>query len=295
LKVEDGQGTITAMKINPKIPAENVRFLLVMKIFFACVFLWLATSTHAATNAVAASSNLATTNTTKRYVVMLKRDADQDRCVNEHAINRGRTFRHAINGFVADLKSNAVERLRKDSRVVIVAEDRIAAHHTGQLLSPGLLRLGINNFPPVKIDGTDKRVNVDVAVIDSGIQPDHPDLNVVQAVSVAGNGLVGISHGTSCAGIIGALDNDFGVVGVAPGVRLWSVRADQDGDVGFYTSDIIAAFNYVAQHADQISVVNCSFATFYGFAAQGSLLYQSAIQALINQGVVVPRKLRVNA
>jgi subtilisin len=229
---------------------------------------------------------------TKRYVVMLKRTVDQDRCVNEHAVKRSRIFRHAINGFVADLRLNAVERLRRDPRVQMVVEDRISATQCAQTIPTGVLRMGVNHFPPVKIDGTDKRVDVDVAVIDSGIQLDHPDLNVVQAVDVTGEGLVdtGNPHGTECAGILGAVDNSFGAVGVAPGVRLWSVRASVPG--GFYTSDIISAFDYVAARADQICVVSCSFASFYGRIPSGLFepskqMEREAVIEVVNRGVVV--------
>ena len=68
--------------------------------------------------------------------------------------------------------------------------------------------------------------NVKVLVIDSGMDLDHSDL--------AGNYKKGINiqnpdsspednngHGTKCAGIIGAIDNGFGVIGVAPKVDLY--------------------------------------------------------------------------
>jgi hypothetical protein len=236
------------------------------------------------TNRVAIANGSAAS---KRYVVMLRRDADQDRCVGEHHIARKRIFRHAINGFEADLTSLAVEQLRKDPRVKAVEEDRIIAQQMGQIIPTGVKRMAVNNFPGVKIDGTDKRINVDVAVIDGGIQTNHPDLNVVQAVNfVPGpTPLFGSNpHGTECAGIIGALDNDFGTVGVAPGVRLWSVRHSGDNGTQYF-SDTMAAVDYVAAHADQIAVASCSFGTFYGVVDDSS--YGDAFASLVEKGVVV--------
>ncbi len=82
--------------------------------------------------------------------------------------------------------------------------------------------------------GNASRVNADVAIIDTGIERDHPDLNVVGGYNCTSrkrdkwddnNG-----HGTHVAGIVGALDNRFGVTGVAPGARLWSVKVlDKNG------------------------------------------------------------------
>ena len=68
-----------------------------------------------------------------------------------------------------------------------------------------------------------------VAVIDSGIQADHPDLAgqlIVNRNFVAGQSEVAEDHGTGVAGIIAAKpDNRLGIVGVAPGARLLGLRA----------------------------------------------------------------------
>lgn len=82
----------------------------------------------------------------------------------------------------------------------------------------------------IDIDGTDE--GVDVAVIDTGIDWDHPDLDVARSINCAagnpfrayrsGNGDDDHYHGTHVA--IAALDNGEGVVGVAPGARLWAVK-----------------------------------------------------------------------
>ncbi len=81
-------------------------------------------------------------------------------------------------------------------------------------------------------------VNVDVAVIDTGISA-HPDLNVVGGVNCStgksyddGNG-----HGSHVAGTIGAKDDSVGVVGVAPGARLWAVRVLNNQGSGTRSGD----------------------------------------------------------
>jgi subtilisin family serine protease len=70
---------------------------------------------------------------------------------------------------------------------------------------------------------------VRVAIIDSGIEANHPDLSGQLAVNrnfVVGQPLAFEAHGTGVAGIIGAkADNGVGIAGVAPNARLLGLRA----------------------------------------------------------------------
>ncbi|HEU5067843.1 MAG TPA: S8 family serine peptidase [Sphingomicrobium sp.] len=70
---------------------------------------------------------------------------------------------------------------------------------------------------------------VKVAIVDSGIQANHPDLAGQVAVNrnfVSGEQLVSESHGTGVAGIIAAkANNGIGIAGVAPGAKLLGLRA----------------------------------------------------------------------
>jgi subtilisin len=68
---------------------------------------------------------------------------------------------------------------------------------------------------------------VKVAVLDRGVQATHPDLNVAGCHDTFGAGTYCIlegAHGTNVAGVVAALDNSFGSLGVAPAVELFSVR-----------------------------------------------------------------------
>ena len=70
---------------------------------------------------------------------------------------------------------------------------------------------------------------VKVAVIDSGIQADHPDLVgqlIVNRNFVSGQAEIAEDHGTGVAGVIAAKsDNGIGIAGVAPGARILGLRA----------------------------------------------------------------------
>ncbi len=103
-----------------------------------------------------------------------------------------------------------------------------------------------------------------IAVIDTGIDAGHPDLNVVGELDVvadsgAGNPAPGYDpngHGTHCAGTIGARADGSGVVGMAPGVPLHAIRV-LNSDGSGYWSDIVAGLEYVLDHPE-IKVVSMS-------------------------------------
>jgi len=108
-----------------------------------------------------------------------------------------------------------------------------------------------------------KGVDSDIAILDTGIDLNHPDLNVYRNVSFIPGGKTGDDdngHGTHVAGIAAAKDNGKGVIGAAPGARLWSVNVcDKAGECK--VSDMIKGIEYITQHADEIDVVNISVET----------------------------------
>ncbi|GAB4016492.1 S8 family peptidase [Spirosoma koreense] len=99
-------------------------------------------------------------------------------------------------------------------------------------------------------------------IIDTGIDLDHPDLNVDASRSksfISGNASADDEngHGTHVAGIIGAKNNTIGVTGIASGATLVSLRVlDDEGDGRL--SGIIQAVNYVTQNGKAGDVVNLS-------------------------------------
>ena len=111
--------------------------------------------------------------------------------------------------------------------------------------------------------GNGKDVDVDIAILDTGIDLTHPDLNVYKNVNILAANQSGDDdngHGTHVAGIAAAKDNGIGVIGGAPGARLWSVKVC-DGGGECKISDMIKGVEYVTQHADEIDVVNISVET----------------------------------
>jgi subtilisin family serine protease len=142
-----------------------------------------------------------------------------------------------------------------------VEQDRIV-RATAQTLPTGINRADADLSPTAGIDGADERVAADVAVLDTGVSLSHPDLNV----NTAGgrNCIISLlnanddhGHGSHVAGTIGALDNNAGVVGVAPGARIWPVKVLNAVGAGL-VSQIVCGIDYVTSKAGQIDVANMS-------------------------------------
>ncbi|HTH22080.1 MAG TPA: S8 family serine peptidase, partial [Nitrososphaeraceae archaeon] len=111
--------------------------------------------------------------------------------------------------------------------------------------------------------GGGKDIDVDIAILDTGVDLEHPDLNVYKNVNVIAANQTGDDdngHGTHVAGIAAAKDNGIGVLGGAPGARIWSVKVC-DGAGECKISNIIKGVEYVTQHADEIDVANISVET----------------------------------
>lgn len=108
--------------------------------------------------------------------------------------------------------------------------------------------------------------NIIVGVIDSGIQLDHPDLNVCSYSWDSYNGtspsLERTSHGTNVAGVISALNNSVGSVGIAPCVSVMSMSNVLGAPSSSLTSATIA-MNLAASIKKAVdngaSVINCSW------------------------------------
>ena len=176
---------------------------------------------------------------TGRYIVILASDANTGKVVERVGRQKGitaeRSFDRAIRGFTARLDTGQRAALQDDPNVVAVVPDEVI-EVAAQTIPTGVSRVGTKGSSIAKINGLDERVNADVAIVDTGIQPNHPDLNVVGGYNCSTTNRAlwrdVQGHGTHVAGTVGALDNTIGVVGVAPGARLWAVKILNDDGYG---------------------------------------------------------------
>ena len=199
-------------------------------------------------------------------------------------------YSHALAGYAAELTAGEAARLRTDDSVAYVEREQVLelAQSVPQVVPTNIERVGADRNPRIDIDSRDDvRIDADVAIFDSGILPKHPDLNVASSVTcshpsgcVAGSGDVR-GHGTLVAGIVGALDNGFGTVGVAPGARLHSVGVC-NAEGACFPSQILAGIDHVTARGD-IEVVNMSLGG-PNFPDQAAI--SQAITASVARGVV---------
>jgi subtilisin family serine protease len=221
-----------------------------------------------------------------QYIVVFRDDvANVPAAVSQLAYQHGagvlHMYEHALKGFAATLPAARVAALSADPRVAYVEQDQVVTI-SAQTLPTGIDRVDADLNAKAKIDGVDERVDVDVAIIDTGIDLDHPDLNVFKNVTFAKGSRSGNDdngHGTHVAGTVAALDNGIGVVGIAPGARLWAVKVLNRNGSGSI-SDVIKGVDYVTANAAEIEVANMSL----GGGDSQSL--KDAIKKSADKGVV---------
>ncbi|MGA1874482.1 MAG: S8 family serine peptidase [bacterium] len=234
-----------------------------------------------------------------RYIVVLEDNvSNPHEAANEmarmHGLKKGHVYQHALKGFSAAIPDQKVDRLRNDPRIKYIERD-ITCHAVGQTLPTGVDRIDAEQNATANINGVDEDFDVDIAIIDTGIDTDHPDLDVrggihyytvitgapwARGTFVDDNYDDDNGHGSHVAGTAAAIDNGVGVVGVAPGARLWAVKVLNSSGSG-YMSDIIAGVDWVTLHAEVIEVANMSL------GGQGRLdSLRTAIQNSVSAGIV---------
>jgi len=216
------------------------------------------------------------------YIVVLKPGARGEEVARQHGLAARHHYRHALNGFAGHIPEGRLRALQNDPRVELIEQD-VEVYAFSQIVPTGIRRIGADVSPAAKIDGIDERVNADIAILDTGIDLTHPDLSVYRNVTFVSGTTTGNDdqgHGTHVAGIAAALDNGIGVVGVAPGARLWAVKVLDSTGSGVM-SGLIQGVDYVTEHASEIEVANMSLG---GYGIADSL--RMAIQNSVAKGVV---------
>jgi subtilisin family serine protease len=198
------------------------------------------------------------------YIVSLRPGTELSTTINglsqRLAFVPDHVYSHALRGFAASLNAQQVAALAADPAVRTIVADQ-AVEAIAQTLPTGINRIQADASSQASGNGSDALNLPAVAVIDTGIDTNHPDLNVVGGKNCSsgrsfedGNG-----HGTHVAGTIGARDDASGVVGVAPGVPLYAVRVLNNAGSGSWASVICGVDWVVANAATRgIKVANMS-------------------------------------
>lgn len=250
-----------------------------------------------------ASDNLYSPKVPDHYIVVLNDNLDKSlpETANEmarmHGLAIGHIYSHTIKGFSAYIPEKRVEILKSDPRVKLIDPDFIvsAFDHPDMKAKPGTtvpppqpgqtLPTGIDRID-AELNQASGPFNIGVAVLDTGIDLDHRDLNVAGGVSFIrtrsgpddDNG-----HGTHVAGIIAAMDNEIGVVGVIPGASLYAVKVLDKNGSGTW-SGVIAGIEWVTANSEskQIKVANMSLG---GSGSDVDSSLRQAINASVSKGI----------
>ena len=216
--------------------------------------------------------------------------ADIDKTLNEihgeKIKNLGNT-----NGVVAYLTNNqkdliinnpVISYIEDDIKVNLLSKPMISDKPT-PLQPSEILPWGVDNIDAEKTFTVDTS-SIKIAIIDSGIDISHPDL-----VGNLKGGFNAINpklsynddngHGTHVAGIIGAAKNTIGVVGVAPQVNIYAIKAFDSSGNG-YLSDIIEGINWCIKN--RINVINISFG-----ANTDNQIFHDTITRAYQAGIVI--------
>jgi subtilisin family serine protease len=188
-------------------------------------------------------------------VVFYDDEPDVDGLAAEHGRLYGASvsqrYHSALKGYAARIPQARLGDIQRDPRVAFVSEDR-PVQAVAQTLPTGIDRIdaeGSTHFAT-------NTWNIAVAVIDTGSGP-HADLNIAGGRNCStgkpSNFSDGNGHGTHVAGTIGAINDGAGVVGVAPGIPIYSVRVLNNAGSGSWSS-VACGIDWVTANAASLNI-----------------------------------------
>jgi subtilisin family serine protease len=188
---------------------------------------------------------------------------------------------HLVPAIAATVPATALNGLRRNPRVTVVEADGEVQAIDAELDSAwGVKRIGAG----LVHDSGNRGDGIRVAIVDTGIDYTHPDLDGNYAggadfVNDDSDPMDDHGHGTHCAGTVAAEDDGVGVVGVAPKALLYGVKVLSATGSGAW-SDIIAGIEWAADNG--IDVTNNS----YGGSGNPGSIVQAAFDNSYAAGVL---------
>jgi subtilisin len=206
---------------------------------------------------------------------------------DDHALIRqnGGTVKQSywiVPAVAARVPLKAIAALQNNPNVAVVEPDGLVEADDLELDNAwGVKRIGAGI---VQADGY-TGAGVKVAIIDTGVDYNHPDLNanVVGGWDFVNNDADPMddhNHGTHIAGTIAAEDDGYGVVGVAPAARIYALKVLNSSGSGSW-SNIMSAVQWCVDNG--IQVTNNS----YSSASHPGSIVQQAFDNAYAAGVVM--------
>jgi len=161
---------------------------------------------------------------------------------------------HLVPAIAASIPEPAIQGLLRNPNVTRIDPDiKVYAIDAELDNSWGVKRIGAGTVH----DGGNKGTGIKVAIIDSGIDYTHEDLDGRYAggydfVNDDTDPMDDAGHGTHVAGTVAAEDNGVGVVGVAPEALIYGLKVLGPDGSGDY-SDVIAALQWAVDNGMEVT------------------------------------------
>jgi len=216
---------------------------------------------------------------TKRYIIKFKTSStNESQTVSKHSGKLKHQFKH-LNAAVADMTSQSLASLKKDSNVAYIEEDKVVKMSSTTYTDWGVSDINATTSWQSGLTGK----GVKIGIIDSGVAP-HTDLVVAGGTNVI-NGSKTTSyaddngHGTVVSGIIAAQGLNGGVEGVAPGASIYAVKALDSAGSG-YTSDIISGIDWAIDN--KMDIISMSLGS-----NQSDVTLENAVDTAYKDGILI--------
>lgn len=202
-------------------------------------------------------------------VIIMFKDRPNTELIKQHQ-GEIKTVYHLKPALAASLPENAIEGLKRNPNIEYIARD-LPIFKMEEAYDWGVDRIDADL---VHANNNNKGSGVKVAILDTGIDYNHPDLaaNYIDGYDFANEDEDPMDydgHGTHCAGIVAAvMGNGEGVIGVAPEANLSALKVFTDGGSGSYSYVVEALEWCIDTHNDtdpdnDIQVISMSFGSSY--------------------------------
>lgn len=255
-------------------------------------------STNLATAQITPIPELTTPN--ERYIVQIKAGSNAAEIAAQNNIYPEKTYSNATHGFAAFISAGQLKKLEQNRNILSISPDREnhilgkpenpgnhsdSGEELGQIIPSGITRIGAT---PGSLNFTGNGIGV--AVVDTGLDKTHLDLNVSPSCffAYANDCQDDEGHGTHVGGIIAAINNNSDTIGIAPEATLYAVKVLNARGNG-YDSDVIAGLDWIAKNSilvtPNIKVVNMSL------GREGNIndnpAYHEAVKTLSDMGISI--------
>lgn len=210
----------------------------------------------------------------------------------QHGVSVSHVYQNSIRGLAFTGSAQAAEALARNPRIAYVEQDQMvhANIFPADPIPSGVSRIGINVSLLETISPAKQNVDARIAIIDTGLDRNHPDLNVdpygvrPYYKTVKGKTVVAFDnnfdddngHGTHVGGTAAA---NGAIVGVAPGALLTAVKVLGANGSG-QNSIVIAGVDWVAGQPERFDVANMSLGGGFSQASN------DAVQRATEKGIV---------